>query len=669
MICFGAFVSVLVMLTAPLGGVAASVQAQNMNDKTVVANPLLQESQPALDETDTEASFVAVDDQTQPFPGDSETGFDTGIAARGASFQANIMELYTNEYSTDVNPDVATTYVVTGSSGGQRGFFGFSEAAASDDDGNSESDSGDCEDFIDAGGVKGFPVPADISGAQVDSYDCPTQTGFEGTTAQQDRSIFSASDAPPTQEDYVEARHQGGTILTLPNVIGSVSVSYDIPELVGVGNVHLTGEMISDMYLGEITKWNDPAIVDAQDPAVADVLQGVDEEVVPTHRCDGSGTTYAFTDYLARSTEDGWQADEEFSAGSDSGQVDGNSGGTDTEGTESDAQPVGETLNPNTQCGNDNQGVADSVDDSDDHYEFGYVEFGEAQSRSDQPTLALSELRNRDDTAWVEPSIPTASAAAAGAIDRIPAPWGDFSDVSIAFASDPANPGQGVAENAYPIGTFSYIWLWANPAQAEHGGQSDDRFWDKNDNTEALDDGDGGPEGNELSELWTKEQWSAARDFLTWMMTDGQDNNPEVGFAPIPPVLQERNVWAIENLTPWGPAETIDTDKQTEGFAAIGHQVTLSEDGYTVTNVNDRGPFSAGTASGADVTLNNEGGNYVNVETLGLVSSSQTGGSFVAAGADGTAFTGTVQQDCDLGPSTEDVYGQVIDNSLVLRGC
>ena len=100
---------------------------------------------------------------------------------------------------------------------------------------------------------------------------------------------FGASDGPMSDDNLAKAP---GKLLHIPTVAGAVVMTYNLP---GNVNLKLDGETIADMFLGKITKWNDPRIA-ATNPGVS--LPGVD--VVVVHRSDGSGTTFIFTDYLSK---------------------------------------------------------------------------------------------------------------------------------------------------------------------------------------------------------------------------------------------------------------------------------------------------------------------------------------------------------------------------------
>ena len=81
--------------------------------------------------------------------------------------------------------------------------------------------------------------------------------------------------------------------LHFPTVLGAVVVSYNIPGV--TGSLKLSPDVIADIYLGKITKWNDARIV-KDNPGV----KLPKEDIVVVRRTDGSGTTFVFTDYLSK---------------------------------------------------------------------------------------------------------------------------------------------------------------------------------------------------------------------------------------------------------------------------------------------------------------------------------------------------------------------------------
>ncbi|HEY5233947.1 MAG TPA: phosphate ABC transporter substrate-binding protein PstS [Verrucomicrobiae bacterium] len=100
---------------------------------------------------------------------------------------------------------------------------------------------------------------------------------------------FGASDAPMT--DASMANSKNGKILHFPIVAGGVALMYNLP---GGPKLKLDGDTIAGIYLGNITKWNDPKIA-ALNPGV----DLPDLQIVPVHRTEGSGTTFIFTDFLS----------------------------------------------------------------------------------------------------------------------------------------------------------------------------------------------------------------------------------------------------------------------------------------------------------------------------------------------------------------------------------
>src|SRR3979411_843241 len=112
---------------------------------------------------------------------------------------------------------------------------------------------------------------------------------------------FGASDGP-MNDDQLKAfqdKHGFG-ILHFPTVLGAVVPTYNIPGVTAALN--FTPDALAGIFLGKITKWNDPAI--------AGPNKGVNlpsADIVVVHRSDGSGTTYVFTDYLSKVSEE-WKS-------------------------------------------------------------------------------------------------------------------------------------------------------------------------------------------------------------------------------------------------------------------------------------------------------------------------------------------------------------------------
>jgi phosphate transport system substrate-binding protein len=114
-----------------------------------------------------------------------------------------------------------------------------------------------------------------------------------GITAISNRTVdFGASDAPMTVDQFTNCK---GCVM-LPWALSASAVLYNLPGV--KNNIHLTGSVIADMYLGKITKWNDKRIT-RLNPGVS--LPSTD--VTPVYRSDGSGTTFNVTDFLSASSK------------------------------------------------------------------------------------------------------------------------------------------------------------------------------------------------------------------------------------------------------------------------------------------------------------------------------------------------------------------------------
>jgi phosphate transport system substrate-binding protein len=138
-----------------------------------------------------------------------------------------------------------------------------------------------------------FQQFAQEQGTQVNYQSVGSSAGIEQFT--QKTVAFGASDGPMTAEQEQQA---GGNPRHVAVVGGAVVPAYNLE---GVDQLNLTGEVLADIFLGNITTWNDPAI--------ADLNPGADlpnAEIAVVHRSDGSGTTNIFTSYLA-AVSSGWK--------------------------------------------------------------------------------------------------------------------------------------------------------------------------------------------------------------------------------------------------------------------------------------------------------------------------------------------------------------------------
>jgi phosphate transport system substrate-binding protein len=109
---------------------------------------------------------------------------------------------------------------------------------------------------------------------------------------------FGASDVPMGASDITKA---GGadTLTQIPTTLGVVSIAFNIS---GVDKLNLDGSTLANIYLGHITNWNDPAIA-----ALNSGTTLPNKKITVVHRSDGSGTTFHFTDYLSK-VSDEWKS-------------------------------------------------------------------------------------------------------------------------------------------------------------------------------------------------------------------------------------------------------------------------------------------------------------------------------------------------------------------------
>jgi phosphate transport system substrate-binding protein len=108
---------------------------------------------------------------------------------------------------------------------------------------------------------------------------------------------FCGSDAPMGEDEITKAQAANGDVVQIPSLAGAVVLAYNLPGF--NGDLKLSGQDVADIFLGKITKWNDPAIA-SLNPRVA--LPDLD--ITTVHRSEGSGTTFAFTSFLCTQSDD-----------------------------------------------------------------------------------------------------------------------------------------------------------------------------------------------------------------------------------------------------------------------------------------------------------------------------------------------------------------------------
>ena len=263
---------------------------------------------------------------------------------------------------------------------------------------------------------------------------------------------FGASDGPMKDQQVSQVK---GGVLHFPTVLGSVVPIYNIPGV--TGELNFTQAAMAGIYLGKITKWNDPEITKAN-PGVK--LPA--DDIIVVHRADGSGTTYIFVDFLCKVSKD-WES-----------QV-----GRDV----SVKWPVG-------LGGKGNEGVSGLVKQTPDA--IGYVELIYAL----QNNLSFGKVQNHDGQ-FIKADLGTTTAAAAGTAKGMP------EDFRISITNAPG-------KTSYPISSFTWLLI---PTTISDAAKRD-----------------------------------AIKDFLKWMLVDGQSFTKDLGYAPLPAEVVKQEQKAIAKI-------------------------------------------------------------------------------------------------------------------------
>lgn len=290
-----------------------------------------------------------------------------------------------------------------------------------------------------------FPAPAytkmfdeynKVTGVKVNYQAIGSSGGLKNI---QDRVVdFGGSDSFVKDADFSK---YPAPIVHIPTVIGAVVLTYNLP---GNPKLRFTGDVIANIYLGKITKWNDKAIADLN-PG----LKLPNLTIMPVYRSDGSGTTFNFTAYLnAVSSE--WKSNV------------GNANSV--------SWPTGIGAAQNA-------GVAGVVKQTPGS--IGYVELAYARQNS----MSVAAIRNASGT-WIDPSLDSISAAAAGAFPA---------DTRILLMNTDAKTG-------YPISALTWIVVYR---EQKYGNRSLDQ-------------------AEQLAKL------------LWWMIHDGQQYVSALDYAMLP---------------------------------------------------------------------------------------------------------------------------------------
>jgi phosphate transport system substrate-binding protein len=222
---------------------------------------------------------------------------------------------------------------------------------------------------------------------------------------------FGASDVPMNAGELQRA---GDPVLQIPDTLGGEAICYNLPGI--DSGLKFTRELVADIFLGKVTKWNDPAIQKLNPGAKLP-----DMAIMVVHRSDGSGTTYIFTDFLSTVSSE-WK--QKVGTG------------------KSVSWPA-----PSSVGGKGNEGVAGQVRQSEGA--IGYVELAYVIENH----MTYGQLQNKAGS-WVSPSIATIKAAAASK------PTVSATDFSIVDAE---------GADSYPISGYSWLMVYQKPADRARG--------------------------------------------------------------------------------------------------------------------------------------------------------------------------------------------------------
>ncbi|NIC40090.1 phosphate ABC transporter substrate-binding protein PstS [Aquabacterium sp. A08] len=275
-------------------------------------------------------------------------------------------------------------------------------------------------------GFSGLAMAADITGAGAtfpfpiyakwaEAYKKDTGTGLNYQSIGSSGGIrqiraktvaFGATDAPVKGEDLDK-----DGMVQFPAIIGGTVPVFNL-EGFGKGELRVTGPVLAEMFMGKISKWNDPKLA-ALNPG----KKLPDQTITIVHRADGSGTTFNWTDYLSTVSKE-W---------------------ADTVGKGAAVKwPA-----PTSVGGKGNEGVAANV--SRVKGSLGYVEYAYAK-RNNIPVMQLQNKNGK----FVMPGDDTFAAAAAGA------DWFSVPGMGLSIVNQPG-------DNAYPVATASFILMYKEP--------------------------------------------------------------------------------------------------------------------------------------------------------------------------------------------------------------
>jgi len=244
-------------------------------------------------------------------------------------------------------------------------------------------------------------VYKNLTGVQVNYQSIGSGGGITQITAK--TVDFAGTDAPLRPSERTAAPG----LLHIPETIGAVTAAYNVASL--ASGLNLTGAVLAEIFNGNITNWNDPAI------QALNTVSLPNAPISVVHRSDSSGTTFVWTSYLHLASPGDWNS-----------------------------SLVGKSINwPVGIAAPGNAGVAGKIQQTPDS--IGYVEL----AYTVQNTMKVGKIQNPAGD-FVLPSLASTAAAAASA-GALPSPGGDWGNVSILNAA---------GANSYPIASFTYLLVY-----------------------------------------------------------------------------------------------------------------------------------------------------------------------------------------------------------------
>jgi phosphate ABC transporter phosphate-binding protein len=277
-------------------------------------------------------------------------------------------------------------------------------------------------------------------------------SGAGKAAIQQQNVLFAGSDSPMSVSDKAKAPG----VLQFPEALGVVGIVYNINGV--ASGLKLDGDTVGKIYAGTYTNWKDVGT------AIGQTLP--DQPIALVFRADSSGTTFVVTDFLAKTSS---AFHDKIAAAA------------------TQTPSWGKSANAKQYSASGNDGVGRLV--SQTSGAIGYVELAYVHALN----LPVANMKNQAGE-YLAPSSDGATKAISGFVGNLPAPDGDWSQVSIVNA-----PGAG----SYPISSMTYVMVY--PGSSYYGGKVN------------------------------ADQMAGFKAWMWWCLHDGQSLSTQLDYAPLPP--------------------------------------------------------------------------------------------------------------------------------------